>query len=88
LAGLASVARNPECAARLFGVVDALLDAAGLPLSPADRADYDRNVAAVRFEMSEETFATARAEGWAMAADAADEAWERIIACALEEAQP
>jgi predicted ATPase len=84
LAGLASVAAQPECAVRLFGAVEALLDAVGAPLSPADRADLERNLAAMRAQLDERAYAAAWAEGQALAADASTAAWERTITCALE----
>ncbi len=45
---------------------------------PADRGEYERSVAAVRSALSEEGYATARAEGQAMTL-------EQAIAYALEE---
>ncbi|HSR30876.1 MAG TPA: tetratricopeptide repeat protein, partial [Anaerolineae bacterium] len=84
LAGLASVAAQPECAVRLFAAVEALLDAVGAPLSPADRADLERNLAAVRAQLDQRAFAAAWTEGQALAADASPAAWEQTIACALE----
>ncbi len=84
LAGLASVADQPECAVRLFAAVEALLEAVGAPLSPADRADLERNLAAMRVQLDEGAFAAAWAEGQALAADASPDAWEQTIACALQ----
>jgi predicted ATPase/class 3 adenylate cyclase len=84
LAGLASVAAQPECAARLFAAVETLLDVVGVPLSPADRVDLDRSLAAVRAQLDQGAFAAAWTEGQALAADASPAAWEQTIACALE----
>jgi hypothetical protein len=50
-------------AAVLFGAVESLLGTVKVPLAPADRIEYERDVAAVRAQMDEATFATAWAEG-------------------------
>jgi hypothetical protein len=55
-----------ERAARLFGAAEALREAIGTPLPPADRAEHDRSVAAVRTALGEEAFAAAWAEGRAL----------------------
>lgn len=57
---------RPAPAARLFGAAEALREAIGAPLPPADRADYDRSVAAVRVLLDEEAFKAAWAQGRAM----------------------
>jgi len=85
LAGLAAVARPPERAARLFAATEALLDVVGVPLSPADRADWERDVAAVRAQLDPAAFASAWLEGRAMAAGATAEAWDRVAAAALSQ---
>jgi hypothetical protein len=69
---------------RLFAAVEALLDAVGAPLSPADRADLERNLAALRAQLNQGAFATAWTEGQALAGDASPASWEQTIACALE----
>ena len=84
LAGLASVVEQPECAVRLFAAVGALLDVVGAPLSPADRVDLERNLAAVGAQLDQGAFAAAWAEGQALAADGSPAAWEQTIACTLE----
>ncbi|MFQ5874043.1 MAG: tetratricopeptide repeat protein, partial [Dehalococcoidia bacterium] len=66
LAGLTCARGQPERAARLFGAAEALCEAIGAPLSPADRADYDRDVSTVHAGLDEEAFAAAWAEGRAM----------------------
>jgi tetratricopeptide (TPR) repeat protein len=69
IAGLAAVALvqgKPLQAALLFGVVDAILISVAAPLLPADRLEYDRNVAAVRAQLGAADFAAAWAEGRAM----------------------
>jgi predicted ATPase len=88
LAGLAAVAQPPECAAQLFGAAEALMEEAGVPLSPADRADWERHVAALRERLGELAFAAAWAEGRVMAARAEPEAWERISEAALSATFP
>ena len=88
LAGLAGVARaeaQPERAARLFGAAEVLQEATGTHLIAADKAEYDRNVALVRAQLDETTFAEAWAEGREMAADASADDWEQVIAYALDQ---
>ncbi len=72
-AAIASTEGSPERAARLFGAAEALREAANVPLPPADRADYDHNVAAVRAQLDEAAFAKAWAEGRAMTLEQAVE---------------
>ncbi|MEK7324349.1 MAG: hypothetical protein AAB217_03720 [Chloroflexota bacterium] len=43
-------------AARLFGAAEALLDAIGAPLAPADRAEWERDAAIVRAQLDEAAF--------------------------------
>jgi tetratricopeptide (TPR) repeat protein len=71
LAGVFGREGRPERAARLFGAVEALLDAADATFEPADQADHDRLVAATRAALGEEAFAVAWAEGRALSAEAA-----------------
>jgi non-specific serine/threonine protein kinase len=69
LEGLAAVTvaqGEPERAARLFGAGEGLRGAMGVPLHPADRAEHDRSVAAVRAALGEAAFAAAWAAGRAM----------------------
>jgi hypothetical protein len=80
LAGVAGGAGQPEQAARLFGAVEALLEAVDGHMWPADRADYERSVAAVRAALSADAFAAAWAEGRAMPL-------ERAMCVALEESE-
>jgi DNA-binding CsgD family transcriptional regulator len=68
-------------AARLVGAATALLEDTGDFLEPVDRADYEANAAAVRMLLSEQAFAEAWAEGYAMTMDEA-------IAYALESILP
>src|SRR5205807_7594691 len=79
--GLAAVAvaqAQPERAACLFGVADALREVIGAPLPPADRAEHDRSVAAVRTSLGDQACAAAWAEGRALPL-------EEAIHLALEE---
>src|SRR5207245_1515940 len=48
LAALAVTQEQSERAARLFGAAEGLREAMGAPLPPADRAEHDRSLAAVR----------------------------------------
>jgi hypothetical protein len=69
LEGLAKVARmqgRPERAARLFGAAQALREQLGTPLPPVERADYDRNLAAVRAALDDDAFGEAWAAGRTM----------------------
>ncbi|PYO39393.1 MAG: XRE family transcriptional regulator, partial [Gemmatimonadetes bacterium] len=66
LAGLASAQGQPIRAARLCGSAQALIESIGLTPAPADRYQYERNVAAVRASLGEAAFAAAWAEGRAM----------------------
>jgi hypothetical protein len=76
LAELASVAlaqARPERAARLFGAAEAMREMVNVPLPPADRVDYDRQLAVLRIDLDETTFAAAWAEGRAMTLEQAIE---------------
>jgi non-specific serine/threonine protein kinase len=74
LEGLAAVAvgqAQSRRAARLFGAAERVREAMGAPLPPADRAEHDRSVAAVRGALGEDAFAAAWAEGRAMSLEEA-----------------
>jgi predicted ATPase/DNA-binding SARP family transcriptional activator len=71
LAAVASSQGQSERAARLFGAAQTVREAGGFALPPADRAEHDRNVAAVRASLDEEAFAAAWAAGRAMALEEA-----------------
>ena len=80
LAALAAVAvaqGQPTRAARLWGTAEAVRDAIGTSLAPADRADYERTVAAACAGLDEAVWAAAWAEGRGMPL-------EEAIATALE----
>jgi len=76
LAGLAAVAGvqgQLELAVQLFAASQALFDALGVRLDPADRAENDRNLAAVRTQLDEATFTVAWTQGQQMT-------WEQLLA--------
>ena len=62
---------DAERAAQLLGAGDALLEAMGIGLQPADKLEVDRYRAAVREQLDEATFEAARAEGRAMSLEEA-----------------
>lgn len=76
--GEAEQARKAGWTARLFGASDALRGAIGAPMWPAERVDYERNMAAARAQLDEEEFERAWQEGRSMTI-------EQAIAYALEE---
>ena len=63
LAGVAGQQGQVERAARLFGAAEALREEVGAPLPPADRARYERHVAALRLKLNREDFERAWAQG-------------------------
>ena len=63
LAGVAVAQRQLERAARLLGAAETLRQATGAPLSPGERARYDRDMSAVRAGLGEAAFAAAWATG-------------------------
>ncbi len=74
LEGMASVfvgLREPEYAAVLWGVAQELRTLLGIPISPADRAEYERRVAQTRLLLAPAAFAAA---------------WERGRCLSLEQA--
>ncbi len=88
LAGLAGVlvhgpgetteeGRQALQAARLFGASNALREAINAPMWPAERADYERNLAAAHAQLDEATWQASWAEGRAMPP-------EEAVAYALE----
>ncbi len=66
LAVVAGVKGQPDRAAALFATAEAIRKTVGAPLPPVDRAEYDRNVDAVRVTLGEEMFSAASAKGRAM----------------------
>ena len=70
--GAVSMAHEQKArAARLFGAVDAVLEFIRTPILPFDQKEHERNVASVRTELDEATFAAAWADGHAMSLDQA-----------------
>jgi hypothetical protein len=57
---------QPVRAGRLFGAVDALREAVGIPLPPVARPAYERDVAAAQGQIDAATWAAAWAEGRTM----------------------
>ncbi|GAC1348383.1 MAG: hypothetical protein NVSMB27_16010 [Ktedonobacteraceae bacterium] len=57
---------EPSWATRLWGAAESLRETVGLPFQPVRSPVYERAVVAVRFQLSEEAFATAWTEGRAM----------------------
>jgi DNA-binding CsgD family transcriptional regulator len=74
---LAIAQAQPLLSARLFGAAEALREDIGAPLTPAARAEYDHEVAALRASLGETTLAAGWAEGRSMSLE---EAIDRIIA--------
>ncbi len=66
LAGLAAEQGHGRWAACLLGAAEALLGASGAAWWPADRVEYERNLATIRAALTEKAFAAAWAEGQAM----------------------
>jgi hypothetical protein len=71
LAAVAVAQAQSERAARLFGAAEGLRGVNGAPLRPADPAEHDRSVVALRAALGGEGFAAAWAEGRAMSLEAA-----------------
>jgi non-specific serine/threonine protein kinase len=71
LAGALGMQGRAEHAARLLGAANSLRRVSDLPLSPIDRADYDRNVVAARAQLDEATFAASWAVGRALSLEQA-----------------
>jgi tetratricopeptide (TPR) repeat protein len=71
LAGPVEAQGRPDRAARLLGASEALFEAMGTGLHPADQFEIDRYVAAVREQLDQATFEAAWAEGRAMSLEEA-----------------
>jgi len=78
IAGTSSETGQPERAVRLHGASEAALERMGAFHQPADKLEVDRNIARVRAQLDEATFAAAWAEGRAMTL-------EQAVAYALDE---
>jgi predicted ATPase/class 3 adenylate cyclase len=71
LAGVVAAAGDLDRAARLFGAVDALLARIKVPLAPADRAQYDADLAAARLMADDGAWEAGWAQGQAMSLEQA-----------------
>jgi predicted ATPase/class 3 adenylate cyclase len=78
LAGVLTVRGKAKQAAALFGAAEAVREALGVVLWPANQIAHDQNVAAARTQMGEDTFDHAWVEGKAMST-------EDAVKVALEE---
>jgi non-specific serine/threonine protein kinase len=63
LAGLACALDDSRRAARLFGAAEAQREALGATLWPANRLEYERNLASLRAQLTEDAIAQTWAEG-------------------------
>ena len=77
LGGIASSSGKPEAAAKLLAAASALLESVGTSLDPADRMEYQRNLAAAMAQTDEAAWEAAWGEGHSMS-------MEQAIAYALE----
>ncbi len=78
LAGILGVLGEPQRAVRLFGAAEALRDNLGAQIQPADRLDYESNLAVSRAQLEPAIFETTWAEGRALSLEqAAASALER-----------
>ncbi len=59
IAAVAGLTSDPGDAVRLFGAAEAQREAIGMPLTPDDRPDYERSVAAARSRLDDGTFTAA-----------------------------
>jgi predicted ATPase/transcriptional regulator with XRE-family HTH domain len=66
LAGLAVDTDQFTSAAQLFGAVEALIETMGAPLAPADRMEWERDVARLRAELDEPSVADQWGTGQAL----------------------
>ena len=66
LAGVVAAQGESAWATRIWGAVEALRDAMGVPLPPVERAGYERSVAAARAQLGETAFTAAWAQGRTM----------------------
>jgi len=81
LAALAGEQGNLKRATQLFGAAEALRETIGMPIQTYEYDDYARDVATVRKDLGEVTFAKAWAEGRTMTL-------EQVIEYALYDLQP
>lgn len=62
-ADLVAIQGNPAWAAQLWGLAEAQREAMGAPISPVERASYERSMTSARAQLGEKAFATVWAEG-------------------------
>jgi len=80
LAGGDTAQEHPELVARLFGAAETLLGNLGIRMTPAEQAEWDRNVSALCGHLDPATYAVGWGEGRAMPL-------EQVIAEALDQAR-
>jgi predicted ATPase/DNA-binding CsgD family transcriptional regulator len=73
VAGVAASERQAVRAARLLGAGQSVMQSVGGSLDPADRAEYERNMADARTQLDDATWQKCFAEGQAMTLEAAIE---------------
>jgi predicted ATPase/class 3 adenylate cyclase len=78
IAKLYLLSRSFEHATKLFAAASALHEAISFTMTPAERAENDRDLSALRTELGDEAFTAAWNEGYAML-------WEQVIKLALAE---
>ncbi len=66
MAGVAIAQQAPERAARVLGAAEVLREAIAVPLTPAERVDYERVVVLTQTALGRDVFAAAWATGRAM----------------------
>jgi predicted ATPase/class 3 adenylate cyclase len=71
LATIAMQSEQPERAARLFGAAETLRDKIGIPMTPQERAEYERTITELRSGMVPGIFTAAWAEGKGFSMDQA-----------------
>jgi hypothetical protein len=71
LARLAAASGEPERAAPLLGVAEALFEEIGIRMDPNDRMEFDHSLAATRSRLGEEAFTAAWEQGRAMTVEQA-----------------
>ncbi len=81
IAGVMGIRGKAKQAATLFGAAETARESLGATLWPANRMDHDRNVAAVRSQLDDSTFAAAWDQGRALTL-------EQAIADAMQTGDP
>jgi tetratricopeptide (TPR) repeat protein len=74
---LAAAGNRPERAARLFGAANSLREGQGVPLLPADRAEFEPSMAALQAALGQAVFTAAWEAGYALT-------WEQAVHEALQ----